>query len=199
MNTLVDTHGQAIARRVQLERKARGWSMTELSARSDVSKAAISKIERGEMSPTANVLVRLAHAFELTLAGLLMRAEQQAGAVQRAADQPLWEDPETHYVRRQVFRASDNPIEMARIYLPPGAKVTIPSSGFTGIREVLHVLDGALTLTFGSTVHSLETGDSIALEKTADVIFENPGANPCAYIVALVRRGPVTPPLQETL
>lgn len=186
----MDTHQEAIARRVQLERKARGWSMTELAARSDVSKAAISKIERGEMSPTASVLVRLAHAFDLTLAGLLMRAEQNSGSVQRAADQPLWEDPESHYVRRQVFRATDNPVELARIYLPPQTRVTIPSTAFNGIKEAIHVIDGTLTLTFSGETVSLEAGDSIGISKTADVTFENAGSVSCSYIVALARHVP---------
>ena len=48
-----------------------------MADRSAVSKAAISKIERGETSPTATVLVKLASAFDLTLAGLLLRAEGQ--------------------------------------------------------------------------------------------------------------------------
>lgn len=186
----MDTHGQAIARRVHLERQARSWSMTDLAARSGVSKAAISKIERGEMSPTASVLVRLAHAFDLTLAGLLMRAEQETGAVQRASDQPLWEDPESHYVRRQVFRASDNPVEMAKIYLHAGATVTIPSTAFDGMKEVIHVLEGKLTLTFAGATHTLETGDSIGLSKTADVTFANQGQVACSYIVALARKTP---------
>ncbi|MFK7793635.1 MAG: helix-turn-helix domain-containing protein [Devosiaceae bacterium] len=191
MDTLVDTHGQAIARRVHVERQARSWSMTDLAARSGVSKAAISKIERGETSPTATVLVRLAHAFELTLAGLLMRAEQEVGAVQRASEQPLWEDPESHYVRRQVFRSSDNPVEMAKIYMPAGGSVTIPASGFDRIKEVIHVLEGTLTLTNAGQTHTLETGDSIGLVKTSDVTFANHHSSACSYLVALARQLPI--------
>lgn len=187
MSTLVDTSGQAIARRIQLERKTRKWSMSDLAARSDVSKAAISKIERGEMSPTASVLVRLAHAFDLTLAGLLIRAEQTAGAVQRADEQPLWEDPETGYVRRQLFRSADIPIEIAKIYLPAGACVTLPSSAFEVMREVVHVLEGKLTLTDAGQAHTLNPGDSYGLSKTREVSFENTTTDPCCYLVALAR------------
>ena len=50
---------------IRLERDVRGWSLAELAERSGVSKAAISKIEREEMSPTAVILVRLAGAFDL--------------------------------------------------------------------------------------------------------------------------------------
>ena len=188
MDTLVDNSSQALARRIQLERKARSWSMTDLAARSDVSKAAISKIERGEMSPTASVLVRLAHAFDLTLAGLLIRAEQSSGRVQKAADQPLWEDPETHYVRRQIFQSSDIPVELIKIYLPANTQVVIPETPLSLSREVIHVLEGTLTITDSGGVHTLETGDSLGLSKAADVSFENATHEPCVYLVALGRQ-----------
>ena len=75
MDTIVDDLGQRLAQRLRLERVSRGWSLAELAERSGASKATISKIERTEASPTAVVLVRLATAFDLTLAGLLLRAE----------------------------------------------------------------------------------------------------------------------------
>ena len=75
MDTLVDDLSQRLAQRIRLERDGRGWSLAELADRSGVSKATISKIERAEVSPTAVVLVRLASAFDLTLAGLMLRAE----------------------------------------------------------------------------------------------------------------------------
>jgi transcriptional regulator with XRE-family HTH domain len=187
MSTLVDTSGQAIARRIQLERKSRKWSMSELAARSDVSKAAISKIERGEMSPTASVLLRLAHAFNLTLAGLLIRAEKASGSVQRVDEQPLWEDPETGYVRRQLFRSADIPVEMAKIYLPAGARVVLPTTAFEVEREVIHVLEGQLTLTDAGHTHILQAGDSYGLSKTSEVTYENTTLDPCNYLVALAR------------
>src|SRR4051794_41525371 len=81
MDSIVDEAGARIARRIKLERDARSWSLAELAERSGVSKATISKIEREAVSPTAVILVRLAAAFDLTLAGLLLRAEGEAGGV----------------------------------------------------------------------------------------------------------------------
>ena len=83
MDTLVDDLGQRLAQRIRLERDSRGWSLAELAERSGVSKATISKIERAEVSPTAVVLVRLASAFDLTLAGLMLRAEGQGRSEER--------------------------------------------------------------------------------------------------------------------
>ncbi|MFZ3004737.1 MAG: helix-turn-helix transcriptional regulator, partial [Phenylobacterium sp.] len=67
----MDDSGARLANRLRLERDRRGWSLADLAERAGVSKATISKIERQEVSPTAVILVRLAGAFDLTLAGLL--------------------------------------------------------------------------------------------------------------------------------
>ena len=93
MDTIVDDLGIRLAHRLRLERDSRGWSLADLAEQSGVSKATISKIERAEVSPTAVILVRLAAAFNLTLAGLMLRAEGQGQRLARAADQPVWRDP----------------------------------------------------------------------------------------------------------
>ena len=75
MDATVDASSHALAERIRLERRARGWSLAGLAERSGVAKAAIHRIESGQASPTAVVLIKLAAAFELTLAGLFARAE----------------------------------------------------------------------------------------------------------------------------
>src|ERR1700691_5982555 len=134
MSTLIDGAGTWIARRLRLEREARGWSLADLAERSGVSKATISKIEREEASPTAVVLVRLAGAFDLTFAGLLLRAEGEGKRLSRAVDQPVWRDPATGYLRRQVFSRPDHPLEVVEVELPAGQEVTFPASSYAHIR-----------------------------------------------------------------
>src|SRR5579863_9415065 len=134
MDTLVDEAGVQLARRLRLEREARGWSLADLATRSGVAKATISKIERQEASPTAVVLVRLAAAFDLTFAGLLLRAEGEKERLSRAADQPVWRDPETGYLRKQVFSRPDHPLEIVAVELPAGQQVVLPASSYARIR-----------------------------------------------------------------
>ncbi|MEJ7805597.1 MAG: helix-turn-helix transcriptional regulator, partial [Telluria sp.] len=88
MDLIEDRTGKQIAQRIKLERDARNWSLAELAERAGVAKATISKLEREEVSPTAVILVRLATAFDLTLAGLLLRAERggEQNRLSRAAD-----------------------------------------------------------------------------------------------------------------
>ncbi|MEF2072512.1 helix-turn-helix domain-containing protein [Consotaella aegiceratis] len=188
MDHLMDDAGSAIARRIRLEREARGWSLAELAQRSGVSKSAISKIERGETSPTAIVLVRLATAFDLTLAGLLIRAESDGSRLSRSADQPTWRDPATGYERRQVFARADHPIEMAEISLPAGQSVTLPASSYAAIRQIVRVTVGRLTIIEPTDRHELGPGDCLGFGPPSDVTFANETAAACSYVVVLVRR-----------
>src|ERR1700674_2761018 len=137
MSTIVNDPTQPLAVRIAIEREARGWSLADLAERSGVSKAMISKIERGEASPTAALLGRLSGAFGLTLSALLARAEARAGRLSRAAEQARCQDPATGYVRREVTPASAAPLELVRVELPARSCVSFPASAFTFIRQVI--------------------------------------------------------------
>lgn len=187
MSDSVDDTGERIAQRIRLEREARGWSLADLATRSGVAKASISKIERGEMSPTAVLLVKLSAAFDLTLAGLLLRAEGSGGRVSRAVDQPMWTDPETGYVRRQVLVRPDHPVEVVRVEMPAGKSVTLPASSYARIRQAVWVLDGEMVITEGHERNALKAGDCLAFGPPADTIFANESDRACTYAVVLAR------------
>jgi transcriptional regulator with XRE-family HTH domain len=187
MSIIEDDAEARLANRLKLEREARGWSLADLAERSAVSRGAISKIERGESSPTAGLLVRLADAFDLTLAGLLARAEGGAERLSRAADQPLWRDPASGYLRRQVFERADHPLELVRVELPAGARVGFPAASYRRIRQLVWVLEGELTIEDGPARHTLAVGDCLAFGPPADAAFSNESGRPCVYLVAVTR------------
>ena len=185
---MIDDGGLRLAQRIRLEREARGWSLGELAERAHVSKAMISKIERGEASPTAALLAKLSGAFELTLATLLTRAEAQGSRKVAAAEQALWRDPGTGYVRRQLFASGDHPLELVLVDLPPGAKVDLPAASYAFIRQVVWVQEGQLAITENGQTTRLAAGDAYAFGEPADSSFANPGTCGCAYLVAVSRR-----------
>lgn len=183
----MDDSATKLAQRILLEREARSWSLADLAERSGVSKAAISKIERAEVSPTAIILVRLATAFDLTLAGLLLRAEGDAGRLARAGDQPTWRDPDTGYVRRQIYNRPDHPQEIVQVELPAGRQVEFPASAYARIRQTVWVTAGELVVHEGTERHVLRAGDCLGLGPPAPVVIANQSTLPCSYVVALVR------------
>ena len=177
-----------IADRVRVEREDRRWPLADLAERSGVSKAMISRIERGESSPTTAVLARLCAAFGLTLSTFLTRAEGRGGRLIRAAQQPSWTDPETGCVRRLVSPSAGGPIEMVAVDLPTGAEMTYPAAMYAVFHQVVWVLTGDLVLVEGETAHRLGAGDCLELGSPADCQFRNETDTPCRYLVAAGRR-----------
>ena len=179
---------QAISTRIKIERGSRGWSLAELSERSGVSKAMISKIERGEASPTATVLGRLSGAFGLALSMLLSLAEQNGNRLNQHAQQNLWTDPETGYTRRTLSPPAGGMLELLEIVLPAKVSVPYPASAFTFQHEQILMLEGRLQFREGEQEHQLNPGDCLQLGPPMDCVFTNPGGKPCRYLIALVRR-----------
>jgi transcriptional regulator with XRE-family HTH domain len=176
-----------IGSRIRTEREGRGWSLTELAERAGVSRAMIHKIERGDSSPTANLLGKLSGAFGLSMSTLLARAEAVGGALLRRDEQPVWTDPETGYLRRQVSPRSDMPLDLVEITLPAGKEVPIPASAYAFIRQLIWVLEGELVFVEGTTRHELRPGDCLHLGPPTDCIFRNESALPCLYSVTVLR------------
>lgn len=64
-----------LAETVRRLRAARGWTLEETAGRTGLSRSALSKIERGEMSPTFQAMQKLARGFEIELAALFGPAD----------------------------------------------------------------------------------------------------------------------------
>jgi transcriptional regulator with XRE-family HTH domain len=187
MTTIVDDFTQRLAERLRHERDSRGWSLADLAERSGVAKATISKIERAEASPTAVILVKLASAFGLTLAGLMLRAEAREDRLVRSGEQPIWRDPETGYLRKQVFSRPDHPVELIKVDMPARQRVTLPAASYAHIRQAVWVQRGSLVIIEADKRYVLEAGDCLGFGAPADVTFANETAAACEYVVALSR------------
>ena len=182
-----------LANRLHLERETRGWTLADLAARSGVSRAMLSKIERREASPTAALLGRLSAAFGLTLSQLFAQMEDcpedyQGGQVARADQQPVWRDPATGFLRRSLSPPGPEPLELVWSELPPGAEIAYPAASLAFIADQqLVVIGGDLSIVQGGTVHALGAGDCLRFGPPRDVTFRNPGAARCRYIIAVLR------------
>jgi len=201
----------AFGERLRAERRDRGWPIERLAAASGVSRAMISKIERGESSPTAVVLGKLSAALELSVseqlgpggaggaggAGAVNLTGGETGpagdpapgggVVRRAADAPEWRDPDTGYLRRQVSTPRF-PAAVTEVTLPPGARVPYPAGAYAFIAQLVWVLSGQLTLTDGPARHALAAGDTFELGEPRPREFRNEAAGDCRYLVVVTRK-----------
>jgi transcriptional regulator with XRE-family HTH domain len=179
---------EQIASHVRQLRAARGMSLDALAERSGVSRSMISLIERGEASPTAVVLEKLAGALDITLAALFERPEAPAEPVSRRAQQAVWRDPASGYVRRNVSPGGQmTPIQIVKVDFPPGAHVAYDSGARQPpIHEQVWVLDGRIEVTVGAQTHALETGDCLAFVLDRPTAFRNRTKKTARYAVVIV-------------
>jgi transcriptional regulator with XRE-family HTH domain len=178
---------ERIARRVRALRSERGMSLDGLAAKSDVSRSMISLIERGESSPTAVVLEKIATGLGVTLAALFADSEAPANPVSREEERTVWRDPQSGYTRRNISPPTyPSPIQIVEVVLPAGAYVAYE----TGVREVyihqqIWVQAGTIEISLGEKTYQLAAGDCLAMQLNTPTAFRNPTEQPARYIVVI--------------
>lgn len=187
MDSFVDIDlDRRLGARIKGLRQSRGLTLDQLAARSGVSRAMISRVERGESSPTAALLDRLCAGLGVLLS-TLFRDEAQGGPLARRGEQPVWTDPDSGYVRRSVSPAgTGSRLEIVEVEMPARARVLLdaPRGGFR-LDQQLWLLEGELTLSVGGREHRLAAGDCLAMLLDGPIAFHNPGEVPARYAVVL--------------
>ncbi len=188
-----------IAANLRALRAQRGLSLEALAQATGVSRSALSLIERGQNSPTAVVLDKIAVGLGVTLSDLVGQSGGHAGAsaatpLARHAEQAVWTDPGSGYVRRALSPPGyASPIQLVEVSFPAGARVafeTGPRS--TQVHQQVWVLDGAMDLTVGDTTWQLQGGDCLAMTLDQPIVFFNPTDSTTRYAVVLVNETPST-------
>jgi transcriptional regulator with XRE-family HTH domain len=174
-----------IASRVRGLRTNLGMTLDTLAARCDVSRSMISLVERGESSPTAVVLEKIASGLGVSLATLFDDSNAPASPVSRRDDRTPWRDPQSGYVRRNISPANfPSPIQIVEIVLPAGASVAYE----TGARDVsmhqqIWVQEGSVEVTLGRVTYRLSEDDCLAMQLNEPTAFRNRTRKPARYLV----------------
>ena len=198
----MDIHTR-IARRLRELRGARGYSLETLAERSGVSRSNISLIERGQSSPTAAVLDKLAIGLGVALASFFDDGAAGGSSAApsphiAAADQPTWQDPASGYVRRRLSPPAPSPLQLVEVVFPPGQRVALDSAvRDADIHQQVWLIEGCMELTVGDTAWRLEAGDCLAMQLAQPIVFHNPGTQPARYLVALTTLA-AAPPIRRT-
>jgi transcriptional regulator with XRE-family HTH domain len=179
-----------IAARVRQIRADSGLALDALAERSGVSRSMISLIERGESSPTAVVLEKLATGLGVPLASLFDAPAAPADPVSRRKDQVEWRDPASGYVRRNVSPPGfPSPVQIVEVVFPAGARVAYETGARPGVtHQQIWVLQGALEVTLGKARHELGAGDCLAMLLDQPITFRNRTAKPVRYAVIIDHR-----------
>jgi transcriptional regulator with XRE-family HTH domain len=183
-----------IARRVRSLRCDLGMTLDALSRCSKVSRSMLSLVERGESSPTATVLERIATGLGVSLATLFEDASAPSHPVSKGRERTTWRDPQSGYLRRNISPANfPSPIQIVEVMLPAGARVAYESSARTlSIHQQIWVRHGRIEVTVGTVTYRLEKDDCLAMHLDAPITYRNRTRSPAQYIVVITSERPRT-------
>jgi transcriptional regulator with XRE-family HTH domain len=170
-------------------RVQRGMSLQQLAAQSDVSAAAIHKIERGGMVPTITTLLKIAAAFNRPVSYFV---EEQLGENRPVAH--IRSDD-----RGPIFTAHKG-IDLAGISGPygrfflAGALATVQAGANSGDKPMEHpgeelilVLDGSFELDVDGQHFVLAEGDSLHFRTDRPHRWHNAGKTPVTAVWLALR------------
>ena len=176
--------------RVRELRRGRGLTLEELAERSEVSRAMISKVERGEKNPTLVVAAKVAEGLEITLAERLGTEERRKIIVVHRERRMVMRDPETGF-ERQLLSPSlgRRAVEFIRNIVPRESTSGEFPPHRRGVEEYVVVEKGRLRAIIGGEEYLLEEGDALYFEADVSHRFDNAGDGECSYYLVIVSKG----------
>ncbi len=164
--------------------------METLAERSGVSRAMISKIERGEKNPTLVVAAKVAEGLGVTLTRLIGVEERRKVVLVPRDKRMVMRDPETGFERQLLSPAfGGQDVEFTRNVVPRGSTSCDFPPHRRGVEEYVAVEKGRLKAILGGEEHLLEEGDALYFEADVSHRFDNAGDGECSYYLVIVSKG----------
>lgn len=163
-----------IGERVRSLRAARGLTLGELAARTNLSVSMLSLVERGKASPSVGTLVVISSVFGVQIPELLGKPKQDQELVTRLANQTVVKTVDG-VIHRVVTNDQARGIEITFNQYRRGTSNSpnpITHDGF----EYGIVLDGALEVVVAGKNHALSVGDLICYSSSQPHRITNKGS-----------------------
>ncbi|MHA3022361.1 helix-turn-helix domain-containing protein [Mycobacterium sp. BMJ-28] len=179
----------AIGARVKQERQARRWTLDRLAEAAAVSRRMVVSVEQGAVNPSVGTLLRLSDALGVGLPALVEPPEPKAVKITRSGEgAELWTGPAGG---RGILMAGTTPPDVMELWdwtLGPGDH-HVSEAHSTGTRELMHVLQGTVTVAVEDQTTVLEAGDAFAFPGDVDHSYANRGRKPARFSLAVFEPG----------
>jgi transcriptional regulator with XRE-family HTH domain len=179
-----------LGERVRILRRERGLTLKLLAERSGVSRAMISKLERGEKNPTLVVAAKVAEGLGVSLSQLVGVEERREVVVVPRERRMIMRDPGTGF-ERQLLSPSfgGRGIEFIWSVVPEGSSSGEFPPHRRGVEEYVVVEKGRLRAVLGGEDYLLEEGDALYFEADISHRFDNAGEGECSYYLVIDSKG----------
>jgi len=185
-----EARAERLGVRVKELRRGQGLTLAELAEKSGVSRAMLSKVERGEKNPTLVVAAKVAEGLGVSLSRLLGQEERREVVLVPKGRRLVARDAETGF-ERQLLSPSfvGRGVEFVRNVVPEGSTSGEFPAHRRGVEEYVVVEAGRLRAVLGGEEHTLEEGDAVFLEADVPHRFDNVGLGTCSYYLGVVSTG----------
>lgn len=163
-----------IGKNLNLVRKKRRLSLDKVADLTSVSKAMLGQIERGESTPTVNVLWKIATGLKVSFSSLLADGEENKETllIRHSEIIPIIEENGQMKIYPQFIFVSNRGFEVFLIELEPGCSHKSPPHD-EGVEEYISLIEGALEIRIGENVYVLNKGDGIRYLANQEHIYRN--------------------------
>ncbi|MGH3157080.1 MAG: helix-turn-helix domain-containing protein [Streptosporangiaceae bacterium] len=158
-------------------RQQKGLSLQQLAERSDVSAAAIHKIEQGGMVPTITTLLKIAGALGRPVSFFV---EEDGGRDDLAVFTPAAGKRPVYTSHKGI--TLDSISGPYALFLLAGAQATVVPGATSGRKpmqhpgeELVHVTDGVLEFSVAGQAFQLHSGDTLHFRGDQPHTWRNPG------------------------
>lgn len=180
----------AVARNIRGLRTARGWSLDQLASRSGVSKGMLVHLEQARTNPSLSTLCKLAETLGISLAGLIELHDQPKVQVLAAdATVRLWSGEEGSWGDLLVGSDKRDHVELWTWRMAPGD--ALPSSSHLhGTQEMIHVLEGTLTIDVDGEAHTVPVGGAALFDADLPHEYRNDHEQPVRFVMVVLTPDP---------
>jgi transcriptional regulator with XRE-family HTH domain len=179
----------AIGARVKQERRARDWTLDRLAEVAGVSRRMVVSVEQGSVNPSVGTLLRLSDALGIGLPALVEPPELHSVKVTRSGEgAELWTGTAGG---RGVLVAGTRAPDVVELWdwsLGPGDSHETDAHA-TGTKELLHVLEGTVTVDVADRLTILEVGDALTFPGDLPHTYANTGTSPARFSLAVFEPG----------
>ncbi|WP_343713797.1 XRE family transcriptional regulator [Inquilinus sp.] len=178
----------AFGDRVRTVRERAGLTLEQLSGLSGVSRAMLSKIERGEKSPTIGVAKQVAHALGVSFSSLVGEESpaRRAFALVTKDQRQVFRDPETGFERHLLSPIMPGvTVEVVLHHLPANSSTGRLPSPPPGTVKHIVAARGQVVVATADRETVLQEGDCLYFEADIEHWFENRASGPAEYYLVI--------------
>ena len=185
-----ETTAVAVARNTRRLRTAKGWSLDQLASRSGVSKGMLVHLEQARTNPSLGTLCKVAETLGVSLAGLVELHEAPLVQVVPPGETVrLWTGAEGSAADLLAGSDERDHVELWHWAIVGGDGLG-SDAHMEGTRELLHVLEGTLTLEVDGEPHVVKAGGAALFHADRPHSYRNEHKRTVRFVMVVLTPDP---------